>query len=184
MKKIVSLALFFFSLSFFACRKEIVEPKNSKKSEEFIYLEIDNEKFLVSKRKLNFNKDTKGIINDQFTEVLENIHFGVEFENTELKQGQFKGSINVAFSKKTGIQTPKHLRLTLKCGKNNSKPIYQIYSDFEDYGLINEFKSFEFVLDNFDDEENLIGFQFKGSAFSIQDSLYHDIRIKTRTIFK
>ena len=181
---IKTLNFVFLIVAFTTCRKEITEPTKIKESQEYIYIEIDGEKFLVNDLKWNFNKNTIGKINDQYSKVADKIHYTNEFENTKLTKGQCKGDIDIAFYKTIGVQLPQYLRLTLKLDKDGQRPIYQIYANYDYNGTLNEFQDFKFTLINFDDVKNIVEYQFEGSAISIQDSLFHKILIKSKTIFK
>jgi hypothetical protein len=165
------------------CRKEVKEPTKIKGSQEYVYIEIDGEKFLVNDKKWNINKNTIGIIKDQYSKVADKIHYSNEFENTKLKKGQCKGGIDIAFNKTSGVQLPQYLRLMLKLDKDGQSPIYQIYADYDYNGTLNEFKDFKFTLINFDDEKNIVEYQFECSALCTQDNLFHKIVIKSKTIF-
>ena len=176
--------LLIISFSFFSCRKEIVEPEKVKKNQEYVYIEIDGEKYLVDCKKFSFNKNTIGNINDQYSEVADKVNYSIEFENTKLKKGQCKGDIDIAFCKTIGVQLPQYLRLTLKLDKDGQRPIYQIYASYDYNGLENDFQDFNFNLINFNENSKVVEFQFEGTALNLQDSLFHRMLIRAKTIFK
>jgi hypothetical protein len=165
-----------------SCRKEIHEPPANTRNQNFVYVEIDGEKFMVEDRSWNLNRNTKGEINDQYTEAADKIHYTTEFKNTQLKKGQCMGDIDIAFYKTIGVQLPQYFRLILKLDKDGQVPIFQINADYDYNGTLNEFKNFKFTLINFDNDKKTVEYQFEGSALSTQDSLYHKIIIKSKTI--
>jgi hypothetical protein len=56
--KIICAAAFTFTLC--SCRKEIHEPMANTRNQNFVYVEIDGEKFMVEDRSWNLNRNTKG----------------------------------------------------------------------------------------------------------------------------
>ena len=183
-KYITTIHLLCFFLSFISCRKQIQEPNKTENNQEYVYIEIDSEKYLVDDAKLNFNKNSIGKITDEYNIVADKVHYSNDFENTKLKNGQCSGAVDIAFGVTNGIQLPQYFRLTLKVDKDNQRPIDQIYATYDYNGLLNEFQDFKFNLINFDKDKKIVEYLFEGSALSIQDSLYHKLKIKSKTIFK
>lgn len=180
--KVICCIAFMFVLG--SCRKEVNEPTTIKDGDEYIFIEIEGDKFLVENRKWIFNRNTKGDINDQYSFVADKIHYSNEFQNTKLIKGQCSGSIDIAFDKSLGTNLPQFIRLSLRLDKDGQKPIYQIRSDYENSGSTNTIKDFQLTLVNFDDEKKNIEYQFNGTVLNIQDSLFYKIKIKSKTIFK
>jgi stress response protein SCP2 len=166
-----------------SCRKNVTEPKESTSKQEFIFIEIDSNQFLIDQKKWNLNKNSWGAIGDEYTEVGLKIHYNVSFENTKLKVGICKGDIHLSFTNQTGIQLPEYIRLNLKLDTDDQRPMYQIYADYDSTNSVNQFKNLNFTLKNFDSETHHVEYELEGDVMSIQDSLYHKLKIHSKTIF-
>jgi len=183
MKKIYLLLI--ISFSFFSCRKEIEEPKNNTKNDNYVYLEIDGERFMVEDRKFNLNKNTRGSFDSQSVSVQfdQDTLIRVSSQANNLDAGNkkkfrvLKMGINLFGTKKIGAILPNSMQISAKCYTSENKyydfsieressqiPVYENKSFKESKIMIKEFNQDEGTIEilisgqveNYYDGNNLV----------------------------
>jgi hypothetical protein len=127
MKKIYILLI--ISFSFFSCRKEIEEPPVNTRNQNFVFMEIDGEKFMVEDRTWNFNKNTIGSFDSQSiavtfeadTVIRVSCQANNKNRNNQRKYKILKLGLSFSTLKKTGIATPYYFQLAARCYTNENK---------------------------------------------------------------
>lgn len=175
---VISLSIL---LALSACRKEVKEPQKASSKQEYTYVQIDDSKFLVNDKRINFNKNMKGY-NSLYVTVSDiETKYVNSFENTDLEESSFKGDINVAFPTGTGIITPRYLRFYIRARPKGRESMYVFSGALENYGNPDGFKDYKFTVLSIDTETKEMEFKIECSAMDKQDSTYHKLYIKSKT---
>ena len=173
--KIICAAAFTFTLC--SCRKEIHEPPANTRNQNFVYVEIDGEKFMVEDRSWNLNRNTKGTfrvddssINVRFLrDTIIEIWFNARNTAVQNKRGfrYLSMGLNMEIIKKTGLSSVKQINLSSICYTENDK-VYYSYSIYKNlsstYSENNSFKNCSFTVVNYDEVNRTVEFKITGKV--------------------
>ena len=172
-----------------SCRKEVHEPPADTRNDNFVFIEIDGEKFMVEDRTWNFNRNTIGQVED-FSSTIDDkqIYLSINFENTKLKRGFGYGQFWLECKPIIGVQRPNSFRLNAKFskGEDQSKTYnIKIENNKNSIQLNNVLDSLIYITD-LNINENKIEFQYATNYYEIMntDSILRSIKIKAKLNFK
>lgn len=114
MKNSILLVIVFSAL--ISCRKEVsVAPSKVNKNESYLFMEVDDYKFLIDDKLINVNKNTIGSIQN-FTSSFreEEIYLSIDYKNTKPQKGFCYGQLWLNCKPKIGYQRPKYIRVNAK----------------------------------------------------------------------
>lgn len=165
---------------FTTCRKDINEPPIKTKNQNFVYLDIDGEKFMIEDRNWNLNKHTRGNFeidgslikvryrNDTIIEIGFNAQNTAKENKSEFRI--LRIGMNLEMTKKLGTTRVRQIGLTSKCYTDNDS-IYYSYS-INKYELGNgspaientSFKNCNFTIVDYDELNKTIEFKINGKV--------------------
>jgi hypothetical protein len=186
-----------------ACRKEIKEPPENTRNSNFVYLEIDGEKFMVEDRSWNFNKNTRGtfavdgskiytrFINDSIIEV----GFNAQTSNNEnnRKYRILSIGMNLRIQKNIGFTNVYEVGLNGKCYTEIENVFYSYsinkYNSGTNISIENiSFQECKFYILKYDESEQTIELNIQGKVENDRDNkklvpIYIHILLKNNSQF-
>jgi hypothetical protein len=177
MKKIYLLLI--ISFSFFSCRKEINEPPVNTRNQNFVFMEINEEKFMIEDRSWNFNNNTKGSFE------IDNNTINVRFLNDSLIETWFNArntgkqnnrnfrylsiGMNMRIEKKKGLAKVFSIGLNCRCYAENENIYYSFSINKDPYSSNlpngnNSFKNCKFEIIDYDEQERKIKLNISGKV--------------------
>jgi hypothetical protein len=172
-----------------SCRKEIHEPPANTRNQNFVYVEIDGEKFMVEDRSWNLNRNTKGEIADFGSSFNDDvIYLSINFKNTKLKNGFCYGQLWLECKPLLGVQRPKYMRLSAKLfkGESNTQNFNVKVENNRNNPQMNSLVDSLIHVTNFNTKDKLIEFEHVGNYYDVMsaDTILRKIKIKTKINLK
>ena len=180
MKTIIKILSFVFLIFLFTtCRKEIKEPPSNTRNDNFVYIEIDGEKFMVEDRSWNLNRNTKGnfeVNNSPITVTFQKdssieISFSCQSViNKNTKKNYLSFGCSIHLDKRIGLVKPRRIGIGAKCFNTNSYFDFTINREYTDASENTSFKNCKFELIELNEKERTISFKIKGLVENYQNN--------------
>ncbi len=197
---IKTLNFVFLIVAFTTCRKEIKEPPANTRNDNFVYMEIDGERFMVEDRSWNLNKNSRGsfdVYNRPINvEFLDDSLIRVGFEANNFDAGKkkkfrvMKMGASMELRKEKGKTIPKQIQIVGKSYTEN-KLTYFDFDISKNNALTptfenNSYKNCSFLIKDYNENERTINIIVKGSIENSIDNkklvpVYINIKLKNNS---